>query len=300
MARDLSLRKLRYFLAVAKCGRVTQAAVDLNVSQSSITTGVKEIEEQVGVVLFRRTSRGMLLTREGARFLQRANYALQALEDAFDSLQGPDTTLKGNLRLAMTYTVAGYFLPPLLAQFQRRYPWITLQLHEVSRSEIEQGLISGKFDLAIVLTSNIEHDHLLEKMTLIKSRRQLWLSSQHELLNKEKVTLRDIAHYPHILLTVDEADQTALKYWKHEGLSPNIMFRTSSVEAVRSMVANGTGITILSDMVYRPWSLDGKRIEHLILANTIPPMELGLSWPRNRPLSAAAKAFCDLAQGFSI
>jgi DNA-binding transcriptional LysR family regulator len=56
----------------------------------------------------------------------------------------------------------------------------------------------------------------------------------------------------------------------------------------------------LSDMVYRPWSLDGRRIEHITLGNDIPPMELGLSWPQNRPLNPAAKAFCDLAQGFSV
>ena len=296
MSRDLSLRKLRYFLAVAKSGRVTQAAVDLNVSQSSITTGVREIEDQVGVALFRRTSRGMLLTRDGTRFLQRVNYAFQALDDAFDSLKDTYTSLEGNLRLAMTYTVAGYFLPPLLAQFQRRYPGVTLHLNEVSRPEIEQGLQSGEFDLAIVLTSNIEQHQWLDKMTLAQSRRRLWVASHHELLNKGKLTLKDIAHYPYIMLTVDEADQTALKYWNIEGASPNILFRTSSVEAVRSMVANGTGITVLSDMVYRPWSLDGKRIEHIELSSSIPSMEIGLSWPKDRPLSAPAKVFCNLAE----
>lgn len=297
--RDFSLRKMRYVMAVAKSGRVTQAAVDLNVSQSSITTGVKEVEEQLGVALFRRTSRGMILTREGNRFLQRVNYALQALDDAFDSLKDIHPTLKGTLRLAMTYTVAGYFMPPLLAQFQRRYPWVRVELYEVSRPEIEQGLTAGEFDLAIVLTSNIEHHQWLEKLTLTQSQRRLWVNGQHELMKRERITLQDIAHYPYIMLTVDEADQSALKYWKPEGLTPNILFRTSSVEAVRSMVANGTGITILSDMVYRPWSLDGKRIEHIELNNPIPPMELGLSWPRNRPLSPAAKAFSDLAQSFS-
>ncbi|MGY4876649.1 LysR substrate-binding domain-containing protein [Vreelandella aquamarina] len=297
--RDFSLRKMRYVMAVAKSGRVTQAAVDLNVSQSSITTGVKEVEQQLGVALFRRTSRGMILTREGSRFLQRVNYAFQALDDAFDSLKDTHPTLKGTLRLAMTYTVAGYFMPPLLAQFQRRFPWVRVELHEVSRPEIEQGLTKDEFDLAIVLTSNIEHHQWLEKLPLTQSKRQLWVNGQHELLKRDRITLQDIVHYPYIMLTVDEADQSALKYWKSEDLTPNILFRTSSVEAVRSMVANGTGITILSDMVYRPWSLDGKRIEHIELSNPVPPMELGLSWPRNRPLSTAAKAFCDLAQNFS-
>jgi len=298
MRRDLSLRKLRYVMAVAKSGRVTQAAVDLNVSQSSITTGVKEVEEQLGVALFRRTSRGMTLTREGNRFLQRVNYALQALDDAFDGLKDTHPTLKGTLRLAMTYTVAGYFMPPLLAQFQRRYPWVRVELHEVSRPQIEQGLKAGEFELAIILTSNIEHHQWLEKLALTQSKRQLWVNSHHELLKRERITLKDIAHYPYIMLTVDEAHQSAMKYWKSNGMAPNILFRTSSVEAVRSMVANGTGITILSDMVYRPWSLDGNRIEHIELSTPIPPMELGLSWPRHKPLSSAAKAFCDLAQGF--
>lgn len=270
MMRDFSLRKMRYVMAVAKSGRVTQAAVDLNVSQSSITTGVKEVEQQLGVALFRRTSRGMRLTREGSRFLQRVNYAFQALDDAFDSLKDTHPTLKGTLRLAMTYTVAGYFMPPLLAQFQRRYPWVKVELHEVSRPDIEQGLTAGEFDLAIVLTSNIERHQWLEKLTLTQSKRQLWVNGQHELLKRDGITLQDIAHYPYIMLTVDEADQTAMKYWNPEGLTPNILFRTSSVEAVRSMVANGTGITILSNMVYRPWSLDGKRIEHIELSNPIP------------------------------
>jgi DNA-binding transcriptional LysR family regulator len=299
MVRDLSLRKLRYVMAVAKSGRVIQAAVDLNVSQSSITTGVKEVEEQLGVALFRRTSRGMILTREGNRFLQRVNYAFQALNDAFDSLEDTHSTLKGTLRLAMTYTVAGYFMPPLLAQFQRRYPWVRVELHEVPRPDIEQGLKAGDFDLATILTSNIEHHQWLETLTLTQSKRRLWVNGQHELLKQEHITLRDIVHYPYIMLTVDEADQSAMKYWKPEGLTPNILFRTSSVEAVRSMVANGTGITLLSDMVYRPWSLDGKRIEHIELSNPIPPMELGLSWPRHRPLSPAAKAFRELAQSYS-
>ena len=62
------------------------------------------------------------------------------------------------------------------------------------------------------------------------------------------------------------------------------------------MVANGTGITVLSDMVYRPWSLDGKRIEHIDLSSAIPSMEIGLSWPKDRPLSTPAKVFCNLAE----
>lgn len=299
MSRDPSLRKLRYFLAVAESGKVTQAAVDLNVSQSSITTGVREIEEQLGVVLFRRSAQGMVLTQEGTRFLHQVRHVFQAVDEAFDSLQDTSGSLTGTLELAMSYTVAGYFMPPLLARFQRRYPGVQVRLHEASRPDIQAGLLSGVFDLAIVLTSNIDRGSPLDRQPLIRSPRRLWVSSHHPLLSREAVSLQDVVAYPYIMLTVDEADQTALKYWQPSGLSPSVLFHTSSVEAVRSMVANGTGISILSDMVYRPWSLEGRRIEHIDLADPIPTMEVGLAWAKHTRLSGPARAFADLAMAFT-
>jgi len=295
MARTPSLRKMRYFLAVAESGKVTQAAVDLNVSQSSITTGVREIEEQLGVALFQRTAQGMTLTQQGHRFLHQVRNVFQALDEAFDSLQDTSASVTGTLNLAMSYTVAGYFMPPLLARFQRRYPGVNLKLHEVPRPSIQEGLNSGKFDLAIMLTSNIDESAKLKCLPLIHSKRRLWVNSHHPLLKQNSVSLRDIIDQPYIMLTVDEADKTAMKYWESRGLIPNIIFRTSSVEAVRSMVSNGTGITILTDMVYRPWSLEGRRIEHIDLTDPIPTMEVGLAWSQNRPLSLPAMAFHDLS-----
>ena len=99
----------------------------------------------------------------------------------------------------------------------------------------------------------------------------------------ETITLEDIAREPYVMLTVDEANQTASQYWKPTGLKPNIVFKTSSVEAVRSMVADGMGITILSDMVYRPWSLEGQRIEQRNVASPIPTMDVGVAWNRSGP-----------------
>lgn len=90
-----------------------------------------------------------------------------------------------------------------------------------------------------------------------------------------------------------ETNQTATRYWKPTGLWPNIVFKTSSVEAVRSMVADGIGITILSDMVYRPWSLEGQRIELRNVVADIPTMDIGLAWNRLRPRTPATKSFHD-------
>lgn len=293
MARSPSLRKLRYFVAVAESGKVTQAAVDLNVSQSSITTGVREIEDELGVKLFERQAQGMVLTREGTRFLDRVRHVFQAVDEAFDSTRVHSPTLEGRLDLAMSYTVAGYFLPPLLAQFQRRYPGVTVRLHEASRPTIQAGLLGGRFDLAIMLISNLEPGAPLAQHLLIRSPRRLWVASHHPLHGRRDVGLADVAREPYIMLNVDEAEQTALRYWAPSGLGPQTLFSTSSVEAVRSLVASGSGVSILSDMVYRPWSLEGRRIEHIDLADPIPTMDVGFAWDRKRALSPPAQAFRD-------
>jgi DNA-binding transcriptional LysR family regulator len=90
-----------------------------------------------------------------------------------------------------------------------------------------------------------------------------------------------VACEPFILLTVDEAEQSAMRYWEQAGQRPSVRVRTSSVEAVRSMVANGSGVAILSDLVHRPWSLEGKRIETLTISDPVTPMSVGLAWHRN-------------------
>ena len=96
------------------------------------------------------------------------------------------------------------------------------------------------------------------------------------------MTFHDAAREPYIMLTVDEAADTTLRYWKQAGAEPNVILSTSSIEAVRSLVAGGLGITILSDMVYRPWSLESERIELRDIDGVVPHMEVGLAWKKQR------------------
>jgi DNA-binding transcriptional LysR family regulator len=127
--------------------------------------------------------------------------------------------------------------------------------------------------------------------TFFGSPRRLWVPAKHPLLERSEVTLADVAKEPYIMLTVDEAATTSLKYWGMTPHRPRIKLRTSSVEAVRSTVANGLGVSILSDMVYRPWSLEGRRIETINLTDPIPPMNIGVTWKKNTLFTPAMSAF---------
>ncbi len=288
---SLTLRQLRYFRSVAESGRISHAALQLNISQSAVTTAIRELEALLGQTLFERHPYGVELTCAGRRFLGHAYAVLAAADEA---MQLPDEAagVEGQLTMAASYTVLGYFLPHHLQRFAQLHPQVTVKVHEVARDAIEEGLITQRYDLGVLLTSNV----MLREISLetfFGSQRRLWVPAQHPLLAQAEVTLADVAAQPYIMLTVDEAAATALKYWGQTPYQPAVRLRTSSVEAVRSTVANGLGVTILSDMVYRPWSLEGKRIETINLRDPVPPMNIGLGWKQGVAFTPAMATFRD-------
>lgn len=285
----LTLRQLRYFSATAELGQISQAAIHLNISQSAVTSAIQELESLLGASLFVRSAQGMALTDAGRHFLNHAYGILRGVDDALNSAL-PDHRASGELRIAASYTVIGYFLPHHLQRLAQLYPEVTVAVHEQERQAIEEALLDRRIDMAVVLTANLTHEDIVSE-TLFNSERRLWLPSGHPLRDRPNVSLADVAREPYVLLTVDEAEQSARRYWRQSGLEPQVRLRTSSVEAVRSMVANGSGVAILSDLVYRPWSLEGKRLETRTLVEPITPMSVGLAWHREHSLTPAMQAF---------
>ena len=98
---------------------------------------------------------------------------------------------------------------------------------------------------------------------------------------------------------MDEHADTVGRYWRSFGLEPNVVFRSKSIEAVRSLVAKNLSVTILSDLVYRQWSHDGGRIRRRALSNAIPSMDLGLGYLRGAQLTSAANALANLLRSSS-
>ena len=288
---SFSIRQLKYFAATGELGRISQAAVQLNISQSAVTTAIRELEGVLEQQLFERHSHGVELTSAGRRFLSHTYTVLAAVDEAM-RMPNQQASVEGSLTLAASYTVLGYFLPHHLQRFSQRYPRIEVKVHEVTREAIEEGLITKQYDMGLLLTSNVINRELALE-TFFGSERRLWVPAKHPLLERSEVTLADVAQEPYIMLTVDEASATALKYWSRTPHQPKIRLRTSSVEAVRSTVANGLGVTILSDMVYRPWSLEGRRIETINLKDPIPAMTIGLGWKQGAEHTPAMQAFRD-------
>lgn len=290
-AATVTLRQIRYFIGVAETGKVSAAAAMLFVSPSVITEAIAELESLSETKLFTRKPRGLELTYEGHGFLAHARNVLSAVEGAGSAVLRSDSTAEGVVRLAVTITIMGYFLAPFLARFQRMFPNIDVRVTEAQRSEIERGLLNNDFDLAVMLSSNLSNRKQFLTHTLVNSMRRLWLPSGHALLRNDVVTLKDVALLPYIQLLIDDAESSTAGYWRRHKLAPNITIRTESVEAIRSLIANGQGVTILSDMMYRPWSLEGDRIEVREVAADVPMLTTGVVWPRATELNPPSQTF---------
>ena len=284
-----TLRQLRYFLAVAERGQVSAAARELYVSQSAVTTAVQEIERVLEQPLFIRGSRGVALTDTGTAFLPKVREIIRMVDEAA-MVTTPDAMVTGGVRVGVTYTVMAYFLPQHIQKLSVLFPNLDVVWLEMGRPDIEAQLEAGALDFGLLLTSNLQSSQL-QYETFVHSKRRLWVAPTHPLAGSDELYLADVASYPYVLLTVDEADKTTRQYWGD--LRPQVFVETSSIEAVRSIVANGNGITILSDMVYRPWSLEGKRVETVVLEHAVPDMRIGLAWRRGAPFTAPMSALYD-------
>jgi DNA-binding transcriptional LysR family regulator len=286
-----TLRQLQYFAAVARTGQISLAAEESHVTQSTMTSAIAELERSLDTLLFERTRGGVSLTHQGHLFLQHAQSVLEAAEDAARHPFRARSEVTGSLELAASYTVLGYFLLPFIAKFQKQHAGARIVPVEQDRAHIESAVASGDVELAVALTSNMLEPKRFQRVVLARSRRQLWVAASNPLAELGQVSLHDAAPYAYVVPTVDEGETAAMRYWNDAGLHPASFLRTSSMEAVREMVALDLGVTILSDMVFRPWSLEGRRLRAVPLKNAIPAMEVGLIWLKGHRLSPVADAF---------
>ena len=291
-----TLRQLQFFIAAAEQGSVSGAARALSISQSSVTEAIRALEDDLGVTLFDRQARGIDITHKGSAFLRHARQILADVATARTTFENDAETATGRLSLGVTSLVAGYVLSDILSRFRRAFPQVELNVIEDNGDYLQHLLIGGELDVAVLLTSSVKDRMALHVETLLVSPYRLWLPLAHPLAQQEAIALDELAGQPLIQLMVDEIEESTRSLMAALAVKPQIAFRTRSVEAVRSLVATGAGLAILPSLVYRPWSLEGDRIEIRDVSGDLPSVQVGLAWRRGAPLAQPALNFIRSAQ----
>ncbi len=295
--RHVTLRQFRYFIAVAESGSVASASRMLNIAQSALTKSLLELEAELGSSLFERSSRGMALTPQGHRFLLSARKVIGSVADAL-RLNGVDSAseLGGVLAVGVTSLVAGYYLSELFSRFRRNCPAVEVFVTEDTPRFLEHLLINGELDVAIMVSNALSEPQAMVAETLTRSPNRVWLAANHPLTARDELTLAECADHDQIVLEADRIDDVMRAVWTRQQLKPRTILRTSSLEAVRSLVGAGAGIAVLPDFLYRPWTLDAEHVEVRRLRDEVPSIDVGLVWRRGSGLKAAATELIDLAR----
>lgn len=225
--------------------------------------------------MFERLPRGMELTQSGYRFEAKARQVISAVMQAGAINHDEKDELTGSLTIGVTSLMAGYCLADLVARFQRSYPGVRVDILEDSPPFLEHLLINGEVDIALMVANALD-EQALQVETLSTSPNRVWMSSNHPLTEHGELTLALCAGTPLIVLEADRIEDMQRALWRRQGLTPDVRLRTSSLEAVRSLVGVGAGISILPDFLYRRWTLDAERIEVRKLRDAIPGTDIGL------------------------
>jgi LysR family hydrogen peroxide-inducible transcriptional activator len=275
----VTLRQLRYFDAVARWRHFGKAAEAVAISQPALSMQIKELEEQLGMPLVERGTKGISLTVEGAEVANRAEAILASVRDLTDYARHRGAPLTGALRLGVIPSIAPYLLPRALPVLRERHPGLQLQLRETQTQYLIEELLRGDVDV-LLLALPVEEPEI-ESLGLFEDRFLLAVPAAQKCGPNQKVTSELLA--PERLLLLEEGhclrDQ-ALSYCKMVRSERLSTFGASSLATIMQLVANGHGITLLPEMCADLEIRDG-RVALLRFPDPEPSREIGLAWRKS-------------------
>jgi len=287
----MNISQIRYFMAVVETGSFTKAAERANVSQPTLSAGIKRLEEDLGAVLLDRARAGALLTPAGARFLPRARVLMSEWTAARRELRLPKPA-RQRLRLGHMTGLPPRGLGGLLGGFMAAHPDVALETMEAPAPTLHRRLELGRIDAALtLLDGEIPESQCLP---LLRQRYRLALPLQHPLANRASVKLLDLHDQPFVIRPHAEVMPTAEKLFDGNGMRPRIVGRAESDAALLALVEIGLGLAVLPN-----WLLNGARdrVASLPLAELRVTHAIGLAW-RGEP-SPALQLLCAHAEGYS-
>jgi len=273
----VDLRQMRYFLAVAEQLHFRRAAEILHLSQPSLSHQIQQMEEELGVKLFERTNRKVLLTPAGNAFLPRVRNILQSMNDAVQEVGRVDQGLAGVLTISFVSTALVGVLPSAIKKLQMQAPGVELQLKECEPKDQIASILHGTTDIGFM------HAKLddVQLATMVIQRDELVVALPSEVQEDGPVNLHNYIQYAAIM----PSPFTAFGFYNHVqrayhqvGLTPSKIIYTNLIVGGINLVAAGMGIALV------PASFQNIQVRGVIyrpLMTPPPAVKLLAVWRRN-------------------
>jgi DNA-binding transcriptional LysR family regulator len=248
----VELRHLRYFVSVAEQRSFTQAAAQLRVAQPALSRQLRQLEEEVGVLLFHRSPKGVKLTGAGEAFLAEARQLLQRAADAVQAAKNQGAAERGQLRVGYVWGLFHTQAPALISRFRKAHPEVAVHLLDLTSTQQAAQLADGKLDLGFIGFAQESDQAGLEKRKIGSCSLVAALPSGHPTARRRSVPLRALAEDFFLMLseqTYPGVVQCVLDGCTAAGFKPRVLQVADRGYTLLGLIASGCGVTLLPESV---------------------------------------------------
>jgi LysR family transcriptional regulator, transcription activator of glutamate synthase operon len=284
----MELQQLRYFREVAEREHMTRAAESLFVSQSAISRAVTQLEEELGVPLFYRQGRAVILSPYGRLFLEHVVRALNVLETGKRVLEECSSAESGTITLGFLHSLGSEMVPRLIKEYRQNHSEVQFRLVQRSGKMVMQDLVEGAVDLCLSVPgmfdqTGIRWTHLLDEELVVA------MSQTHRLATRRTLRISELSCEQFLALTPGHTLRVLFdKLCSDASFVPGIVFEAMDIGTLRGMTAVGLGISLLP---HAPARVSG--IVEIKLSQARPSRPLGIGWVDERYLPPCAVQFRD-------
>lgn len=289
----MEIRQLQYAVQLAEDRNFSRAAEKLHIAQPSLSQQIAKLEKELGVQLFRRDTSSVQLTNAGTIFVDKAQKVLDMLDQLQSEMDDIAQMRSGKLVIGSLPITGSHVLPHVLPVYRARYPNIDIVLIEDTSTNLEMLTAKGQADVSLLSLPLQEKS--LTYQSVINERIRLAVPPQHQLAQQPSGTIdiKALAAEPFIILKRGQGfRQITIDLCERAGFTPNIVFESSNIETVQSLVATGMGVAFVPEMVSRATWSEFTPV-YIDLADQ-PMRTLVVAYRQGRYVSKAAEAFIDI------
>lgn len=289
----MNLRDLKYLVALADHKHFGRAAAASFVSQPTLSTQIRKLEDELGVPLVERAPRKVMLTPAGRDIAERARRVIAEVEQMKEAARRSQDPEAGTVRLGLFPTLGPYLLPHVVPRIRERFPRLELLLVEEKSDVILAHLREGRLDAGLLALP--VHDEQLHAEFLFEEPFLLAVPETHPLAKKDSLALKDLAHERLLLLEDGHClrDQ-ALDVCELAGTGERSGFQATSLETLRQMVAANVGVTLLPTLAVKPPVARSENIHLLGFRDSKPSRQIAMVWRRSSAMADFLQQFAQV------
>lgn len=294
----MDVRQLRYFLTVARCRSFSRAANELNVAQPALSHHVANLEAELGVKLFERSTKGVLPTECGETLIRHAEIIVRQVAKAAVDVKITSAQPSGTVSIGLPTSISLSLIVPLLKEVEARHPLITLKIIENHSGFLAELVLAGRLDMAILF--DVDAASSFDLQPLLQEQLYFVTASEDLVKDKSAIELKDISGYPLILTSANHGLRHAIdRCADNVSCEINVKSEIDSLVAIKQLVASGYGHSILPWCAIQEECLSGavhaSRIENPLIERRL-YLASAKEWPRSRAADITSMLLSDVAR----